>query len=64
LADELGVEFRTVQSKINVEVDAIEGSLGGVHALKVLLEVLAAEVRGKSNDFLDAFSVTLVTVTF
>lgn len=32
----------------------IEGSLRGVHALEVLLEVFAREVGGQGDDFLDA----------
>jgi hypothetical protein len=44
LADKLGVEFGTVQGEVDVEVHAVEGTLWRVHALKVLFEVLAAEV--------------------
>jgi hypothetical protein len=44
LAHELSVELGPVERKVNVEVDAVEGSLRGVHALKVLLEVFAREV--------------------
>jgi hypothetical protein len=54
LANELGVELRPVKREVDVEVNAVEGALGSVHALKVLLEVLAAEVRGECDDLLDA----------
>ena len=54
LTDEFGVEFRTVECEVDVEVDAVESSLWGIHALKVFLEVLSAEVRGECDDFLDA----------
>lgn len=53
LADELGVELRAVEREINVEVDAVEGALWSVHALEVLLEVLARQVGGEGDDFLD-----------
>ena len=51
LADELGVEFRAVEGEVDVEVDAVEGSLRRVHALEVFLEVLAAQVGGQGDDF-------------
>jgi hypothetical protein len=54
LANELGVEFGTVEGEVDVEVHSVEGTLRSVHALKVLLEVLAAEVGGECDDFLDA----------
>jgi hypothetical protein len=41
LAHQLGVEFGPVQREVDVEVDAVECALRGVHALEVLLEVLA-----------------------
>jgi hypothetical protein len=62
LTNELGVEFGTVESKVDVEIHSVEGALGCVHALKVLLEILAAEVRGKRDDFLDAWGLLLVTL--
>jgi hypothetical protein len=54
LADQLSVELRTVESEIDVEVDAVEGTLRCVHALEVLLEVLAAEIGGESDNLFDA----------
>ena len=61
LAHELGVEFRTVEGEVDVKVDAVEGTLGRVHALKVLFEVLAGEIGGEGDDFLDAYNgVSLV----
>ena len=41
LADEFGTEFRTIQGEVDVEVNAVECSLWGVHPLKVLLQILA-----------------------
>lgn len=41
LADELSIEFGPVEGEIDVEVDAIEGTLGCIHAFKVLFEVLS-----------------------
>jgi hypothetical protein len=55
LADQLGVELGTVQREVNVKVDTVEGALRCVHALEVLLEVLATEVGGEGDDFLDAY---------
>jgi hypothetical protein len=40
LANELGVEFRTVESKVDVKVDAVKCALWSVHAFKVFFEVL------------------------
>jgi hypothetical protein len=54
LANELGVELGTVESKVDVEVHSVESTLRSIHALKVLLEVLAAEIGGECDDFLDA----------
>lgn len=54
LANEFGVEFGAVESEVDVEVHSVESTLRSVHALKVLLEVLAAEVGGECDDFLDA----------
>lgn len=55
LAHQLGTEFTSIQSKVNVEVDAVEDTLRGVHALEVRLEVLAREVRRERDNFLDAW---------
>ena len=54
LAHELGVELRTVEREVDVEVHAVESALGSVHALEVLFEVLAAEIGCESNNLLDA----------
>lgn len=54
LANELGAELGAVQSKVDVEVDAVEGSLRRVHTLEVLFEVLARQVGRESNDLLDS----------
>jgi len=55
LANELGVELGAIEGEVDVEVHSVESALGSVHALKVLLEVLAAEVGGECDDFLDAW---------
>lgn len=44
LANKLGVEFGAVEGKVDVEVHAVESTLRRVHALEVLLQVLAAEI--------------------
>ena len=36
LAHELSIELRTVQREVDVEVDAVEGTLRGVHAFEIL----------------------------
>jgi hypothetical protein len=53
LAHKLSVELGTVQCEVDIEVDTVEGTLGRVHALKVLFEVLAREIGGEGDDFLD-----------
>ena len=54
MTNEFGVELGAVESEVDVEVHSVESTLRSVHALKVLLEVLAAEVGGECDDFLDA----------
>lgn len=56
LADKFGTQFRTVEREVDIEIDTIECSLWSVHTLKVLLQVLAAEIRGEGDDFLDAYT--------
>ena len=53
LAYQLGIEFAAVEGEIDIEVDTVESALRGVHALKVLFEILAREVGGEGDDFLD-----------
>ena len=55
LANKLGVELGAVEREVDVEVDAVEGALWGVHALEVLLEVLSRQVRSERDDFLDTW---------
>ena len=55
LAHELGVELGAVESEVDVEVDAVKGTLGSVHALEVFFEVLSAEIRGQGDNLLDAW---------
>lgn len=59
LADELGVELGTVEREVDVEVYTVEGTLGRVHALEVLFEVLSGEIRGEGDDFFDACDTLL-----
>ena len=54
MADKFGIEFRSVQREIDIEVDAVEGALWGIHALEVFFEVLSAEVGCQGDDFLYA----------
>lgn len=54
LANKLGIEFRPIEREVDVEVDTIEGSLRCVHALEILFEILPAEIRRESNNFLNA----------
>nr|POF23996.1 hypothetical protein CFP56_54932 [Quercus suber] len=55
LTYQLGVELGSIQRQINVKVHAIEGSLGSVHPLEILLEVLPTQVRRKGDDLFDAY---------
>ena len=64
LADKLSIEFRTVESKVDVEIDAVESALRSIHALEVLLEVLAAEIGGEGDNFLNACIITLAQLAF
>ncbi len=53
LADQLGAELGPIKRQVDVEVHTVKGTLRCVHALKVLLQVLARQIRGESNDLLD-----------
>lgn len=53
LADQLGVELAAVEGEVDVEVDAVESALRGIHTLEVLFEVLAAEIGSQGDDFLN-----------
>lgn len=44
LADKLGVELGAVEGEVDVEIDTVEGALGCVHPLEVLLEILPAQI--------------------
>jgi hypothetical protein len=55
LAYQLGVELRTVKRKVDVKVNAVESTLGRVHAFEVLFKVLSGEIGGEGNDFLNAW---------
>lgn len=54
LTHQLGIEFAAVERKIDVEIHAVESALRRIHALKVFLEILAREIGGESDDFLNA----------
>jgi hypothetical protein len=55
LTDQLGAEFTAIQGEVNVKVNPVEDTLWGVHTLEVGLQVLARQIRGESNNFLDAY---------
>ena len=57
MTHQLGVEFCAVEREVDVEVDAVEGALRCVHTFEILLEVLAAQIRGESDNFLDACTI-------
>jgi hypothetical protein len=40
LANELGTEFGSIEREVDIEVHPVKGSLRGIHALEILLEVL------------------------
>lgn len=54
LAHQLGIELATVERQVDVEIDTVKCAIRSVHALKVLLKVLAGQIRGKGHHFLDA----------
>lgn len=62
LADQLGAELGAVQCQVDVEVHPVKCALGRVHALEVLLEVLAGEIGCQGNDFLDAYIANSVSL--
>lgn len=41
LANKLGIELRSIEREVNVEVDTVEGALWGIHTFKVFFEVLS-----------------------
>jgi hypothetical protein len=44
LENDFSAQLRAIQGKVDVEVDAVEGTLWGVHTLKIFLKVLAAKI--------------------
>lgn len=54
LTDELCVKLTSVEREVDVKVDAVEGTLGGVHSLEIVFEVFPREVGCKGDDFFDA----------
>jgi hypothetical protein len=40
LAYQLSIELGSIKREVDVKVDAVKGTLWGIHALKVLFEVL------------------------
>lgn len=60
LADKLCTELTTIEGEVDVKVDSVEGTLGGIHALKVGLKVLAREVGREGDDFLDAWFMLVI----
>lgn len=63
LANQLGVELGSVQRQVNVKVDTVEGALWSVHALEILLQVLAAKIGGEGDDFLDSCNMSKITIS-
>lgn len=55
LTDQLGTKLTTIQGEIDIKVDPVKGSLGGIHAFKVGFQVLAREVGSQSDDFFDSW---------
>lgn len=53
LAHQLSIKLGPIQREVDVKVDAVKSALGGIHALKVLFEILPREIRRKRDDFLD-----------
>jgi len=62
LTYELGIELCAVECEVDVEVNTVEGALGCVHALEIFLQVLAAQVGGESDNFLDACMIVSLLV--
>lgn len=54
LANQLSIEFGTVEREIDVEINSVECALRCVHALEVFLQILAAEIGSEGDDFLYA----------
>ena len=54
LTDQLGIELAPVQRQIDVKVDTIEGTLRGVHSLKILFQIFARQIRREGHDFFDS----------
>ena len=52
LTDQFSVELGPVKSEVDIKVNAVKGSLRGIHALKVLFEVLPAEIGSEGDDLL------------
>lgn len=56
LANQLSAELAAVQREVDVKVHPVKDTLRSVHALEVGFEILAREVRGERDNFLDACS--------
>lgn len=55
LANKLGAKLGSIKGQVDIEVDTVKGALWSVHSLKVLLQVLAREIRGKGDNLFDAW---------
>lgn len=44
LAHQLCVEFGSIKCEVDVEIYTVKGSLGGIHSLEILLEILARKI--------------------
>lgn len=53
LTHQLGIELAPVQREVDVEIDAVKSPLRRIHALEVLFQILATEIRSQGDDLLD-----------
>lgn len=62
LTHQLCIELAAVEREVDVEIHAVKSALGCIHALEILFEVLAAEVRSQGDDFFDTYTVAEKTI--
>lgn len=54
LTHQLGIKLASIQRQVNVKIHAVKSPLRRIHALKVLLQVLARQIAGQCDDLFDA----------
>lgn len=54
LTDQFGIEFASVEREVNVEIHSVKRALRRIHALKVLFERLARQIRCERDYFFDS----------